>query len=366
MPVLAGVGAGVAVLGSALKAAVEDEAEQKTLATTLIAVAGATTQQIAATEKWIDVTQRATGVADSELRPALDVLVRSTGDVTKAQELLKIAMDVSQGTGKDLSTVSMALAKVMEGNTTAAARLVPELAGIAREGASADEMMAALATTFAGQTNVHAETAAGKMARLNIAFDEMKEKLGEKLMPIFIKFTDWLIEDAIPWIERTATELQVWWDKQDGLQSALKKTGETLHALLEDIRAFVEGIKAAVEWVDKLAKKLSNLPGGFTPLSEADVGQLRAKGFSDKEIKEMLGDKIGPIGSFGSGGVVQGPIGSPQLIQAHGGETILPTHKTGGGMQAISLNIDGRAFMTWLVDYSRDAGGIPITTRAPS
>lgn len=47
-------------------------------------------------------------------------------------------------------------------------------------------------------------------------------------------------------------------------------------------------------------------------------------------------DEIG----FDSGGIVPGPIGSRQMILAHGGETVLPTHKAGwggggGGMQII-------------------------------
>ncbi|HUP15240.1 MAG TPA: hypothetical protein VM848_04235 [Acidimicrobiia bacterium] len=36
-----------------------------------------------------------------------------------------------------------------------------------------------------------------------------------------------------------------------------------------------------------------------------------------------------PVGAFDRGGVVPGPMGSPQMILAHGGETILPTHRAG-------------------------------------
>jgi hypothetical protein len=104
------------------------------------------------------------------------LLTRQTGDVTKAQDLMRIAMDVAQGTGKDLNTVAAAMVKILEGNTGAASRLVPELTGIAREGAPASEVMDALAKTFAGQTAEHAGTMEGKFARLNIAFGEMKEK----------------------------------------------------------------------------------------------------------------------------------------------------------------------------------------------
>jgi hypothetical protein len=349
LPVLAGVGAGVAVLGSALKAAVEDEAEQRTLAETLRNVAGATDAQIVATEKWIDVTQRATGVADSDLRPALDKLVRSSSSVEEAQKNLGIAMDVSRGTGKDLDTVATALAKVLEGNTAAATKLVPELTGIAREGASADEVMSTLATTFKDQTTVHAGTAEGKMDRLNIAFAEMKEKLGEKLMPKLIGLTDWLIEKAIPWIEDVGTKVATWWEKQDGLRDAIEKGAKIFEALIEDVKAFVGWVDAAVTGVDNLAKKIKEMPDsifglrtglGDQSLGAGDVGQLRAKGLSDKEIKAILGDKIGEIGTFGSGGVVGGPRGSAQLIMAHGGETVLPTHKNGAGFGGPGIVIE--------------------------
>ena len=36
-----------------------------------------------------------------------------------------------------------------------------------------------------------------------------------------------------------------------------------------------------------------------------------------------------------SGGIVPGPTGSDQLILAHGGETVLPTHKPGFGLPTV-------------------------------
>ena len=293
LPVLAGVGAGVAVLGSALKAAIEDEAEQKKLAQTLISVAGATSAQIAATEKWIDVTQRATGVADSDLRPAYDKLVRSSGSLEAAQKNLGIAMDVSRGTGKDLDTVAQALAKVLEGNTAAAARLVPELTGIAREGASADEVMAALATTFQGQTAAHANTTAGKLERMNAAFAEMKEKVGEKLLPEVIKFSDWLIEKAIPWIEKTAEKIDAWWKKQDGLRDAIESGGEKVKAFTETVITLVGWVVAGGEAIDNLAKKMNSLPDRFLGLRTGFPGNNMSREEAEAELKRITGKASG-------------------------------------------------------------------------
>jgi hypothetical protein len=59
-------------------------------------------------------------------------------------------------------------------------------------------------------------------------------------------------------------------------------------------------------------------------------------GLGTVAIKNLLG--------FDSGGVVPGQIGSPVPILAHGGETVLPTHKedaSGFGNQSIVINISG-------------------------
>lgn len=46
------------------------------------------------------------------------------------------------------------------------------------------------------------------------------------------------------------------------------------------------------------------------------------------------------IPTFDTGGVVPGSIGSPQLIMAHGGETVLPTHKTGAVGNTVNINVN--------------------------
>lgn len=43
---------------------------------------------------------------------------------------------------------------------------------------------------------------------------------------------------------------------------------------------------------------------------------------------------------FDTGGVVPGPVGAPKLIVAHGGETVLPTHKAGYSRTS-NINVEG-------------------------
>lgn len=181
---LAGLGF-VAV--DAVKAFAEDDAAAQKLATTLQNVTNATDAQVKSVEDFITQTSIASAVADDELRPALDSLVRGTGDVAQAQDLLGLALDISAGTGKDLTTVSDALSKAYNGNFKALKALDPALAGLIEEGADADTIFGRLAGTFQNQASKQANTAQGKFKSLSIALGETKESIGAALLPIIEK-----------------------------------------------------------------------------------------------------------------------------------------------------------------------------------
>lgn len=198
LPAVAALGALTAAAGYSIKAAVEDSAAQAQLAKTLQNVVGATDAQITATEKTISAMQMATGVADDQLRPAYASLVLGTQDLTTANTALQLAMDISAGTGNDLAGVSDALAKAYGGNYKALKQLSPEIYGMIKDGASLDEVMAALSKTFGGSAAVAANTAEGKFKRLNVALSEVAESIGlallpfvEAVLPYLITFGNW-------------------------------------------------------------------------------------------------------------------------------------------------------------------------------
>lgn len=185
----------------AVKAAIEDEKAQKSLAQTLRNTVKATDAQIAATEEYIDKTARATGVADDQLRPSLDRLVRSTNDVTKAQKLQQLALDISAATSKDLATVTEALSKGYDGNLGALKRIGVPLDENIIKSKDFDAAVKALSETFAGQADVAANTFAGRMARIKIAIDEAKETLGQALLPILERFASFATDTLVPALE---------------------------------------------------------------------------------------------------------------------------------------------------------------------
>jgi hypothetical protein len=191
----------------AVKAAIEDQKAQVSLAQTLRNTTKATDQQVAAVEDYIDKTSRATGVTDDQLRPSLDRLVRSTQDVTKAQKLQQLALDISAGTGKDLATITEGLGKAYDGNLGALKRLGVPLDASIIKAKDFDAAVKALSETFAGQADAAANTFAGRMARVSVALNESKEQIGFALLPILEKLATFMTDTLLPVIEQLVNGL---------------------------------------------------------------------------------------------------------------------------------------------------------------
>jgi hypothetical protein len=198
---LAAVGAAAALMAvklgvDAVKGAAEDELSQKKLAKALQNTTGATDDQIASTEKYISKQQLAFGIADTKLRPALATLARATGDVTKAQQLNNLAIDISAATGKDLETVSLGLAKAYNGNIGALTRLGIPLDENIIKTKDFDAAAAELTKLFGGSAKANTETLQGKLAILKETFAELQEGVGVKLIPVLKNLLDSIMKPS--------------------------------------------------------------------------------------------------------------------------------------------------------------------------
>ena len=201
VPAAAALGAVVAVIGSSVQAAIEDAAAQASLARQIKASTGATVAQVAAVEDYISSLGRTVALSDDEARPAFQKLVVATKDLTLAQELLNLAIDVSAATGKDLATVSDALAKGYAGNMKGLQALSPELKLMIKDGATLSEVQKVLTANFGGAGVAAANTAAGGMKKLGIAFNETKESIGTAFLPVFEKMLP-VVQRFAAWAER--------------------------------------------------------------------------------------------------------------------------------------------------------------------
>jgi hypothetical protein len=197
--------AGLAAAGiSAARAAAEDQQSAALLAQTLRNSTGATAASVAKTEEWISATSKSAAVADDELRPALATLVRATGDVSKSQDAMGVALDVSAATGKDVESVSNALAKAYAGNTASLGKLVPGIDKAVLASGDMDAIMAELARTTGGSAAAAADSAAGKWKGFQIQMGEAQEAIGGALLPIMTRLGSSL-QGVAEWVQRNTT-----------------------------------------------------------------------------------------------------------------------------------------------------------------
>jgi hypothetical protein len=207
---------------------------------------------------FITKQQNLSGIVDDKLRPAFAKLALVIKKPEKAMKAFSLAMDVSAGTGKDLGTVSQAMAKFFGGNKSALDKLVPGLK-------DAGDKMAFLQSKYGGMAAVAGSN--DPFARINVVMEDFKEKLGTAFLPVIDKFAEWLTSDEA--------------------QTALDDIAKKVQAF-GDWFMSPEGQKTFDSWMDDL-KSLMTLVGDFLDL----VGEVRALLDTKTNQKAVLSTKSG-------------------------------------------------------------------------
>jgi hypothetical protein len=266
-----------------VKAAIEDEKAQLQLALALQSATNATDGQIKATEDAILQMSLATGVADDDLRPALQRLVVSTGSITKAQELLALALDVSAATGKPLETVTNALAKANDGQTTALAKLGVGITAAQAKTMDFTAIQGKLTDLWGGAAGKSAETFEGKIARLSVAFNETKETIGVALLPILDTLLTFINTNALPIVKAFSDSFSLKSETGlgktitdvagaiksfvmpifDGMKSAFDKIKTTITENKDEFQAFFDVIKYAAPIIGTVVGKAFDIIGSI-------------------------------------------------------------------------------------------------------
>ncbi len=133
-------------------------------------------------ENYISSLQSLYGVLDDQLRPAFQQLLTVTGSITKSQEALQTALNVSAATGKSLTEVSAALTRGFSGNTAGLSRLGAGISKATLKTGDMDKIMGELNKKFAGQAAARLDTYAGKMSLLTVAAADAQETIGKGLL----------------------------------------------------------------------------------------------------------------------------------------------------------------------------------------
>ena len=167
---------------ASIKAFADEDKAIKSLSRTLKNLGFTYSAQTGAVNNYIETLSTATGVFDDELRPAFETLLRATGSITKSQDLLALALDISAGTGKDLGSVVAALQKAYLGNNQALIKLGVGLTKAELASGDFEAITAKLGKLFAGQAADAADSYAGQINKLSIAADNAKEIIGKSLV----------------------------------------------------------------------------------------------------------------------------------------------------------------------------------------
>jgi hypothetical protein len=246
--IAAGAVAGLAAVAVGfVEAALEDDAAAAQLAQQLRQAAGASDEAVAGAEAYIAALSKTAAIADDDLRPALSTLATATGDTAKAQDLLALATDISAGTGKDLATVTQALAKAQLGSIGGLSKL-----GVATEDAdgkalSLEETLDKARTTFKGAGEAAANTAAGGLKKAQIGIGELQESLGAKLLPVLGAAGSFLNDTVLPALEAFGAAIgEIWGQVVAELEPQLTELRDLITGLLSGLAVFW------AEWGDEV------------------------------------------------------------------------------------------------------------------
>lgn len=227
----AAVGAFAIKLGKdAVQGAIRDQKAQASLALALRNTTNANNEVIASTVKYLDKLELSTGVNNDELIPSLQKLVTVTGDLNTAQRLQQLALDVSAGTTRELSSVTDTFVRALNGNLGAFKRLGVTIDATIIKNNDLAAAFEQLSKTYGGQAATRAETFEFRILRLQLAFDQALDSLGYAFLPILEEFVDTLNREVLPqiakWIELNKRGLA------EGLRSAADAAMELLKAAI--------------------------------------------------------------------------------------------------------------------------------------
>jgi len=328
-------GAATAFATQAIKNALADEAAQRKLEETIRASTNATAAQTAAVSQYIDKTSIAIGVTDDELRPALSRLIRSTNDITEAQDLLNLALDITAATGAPLATVSNALGKAYDGNAASLGRLGLGLDANLIKSKDTDAIFKQLTQTFGNFAENEAETTSKKFERLKIAMDEAKESIGAALLPLVERLATYLLTTFVPNMNAFIAGMTGSKIALDQSTKGAYEWGEQAKKVIETVIRFKDEIVAlgAVIATVFVVSKISAFVSGTIVLIQSLIKAYNALKASSIVAGVAAAFALNPLLGVGAVAVAAGVLAAANALAGQGdGDTAI---SASGGLNPI-------------------------------
>lgn len=240
------------VMMDASKVYFKDAQSVQRLDTALINNTNATDGQIHSIERQINSLSMLVAVQDDKLRGSYANIVAATKNTTASMRLLRIATDVSAGSGLGLEKVSKALTKAYMGNSASLRKLLP---GVQAGKAGINE----LADAYKGAGKTVGDKS--PFERIQLAMENLQEILGTVLAPLIEQFASWLGSEDFQKFMDTITTSAI------GMATSLSEALQPMFQMLNVVN------DPTFQWFVQQGQRISPINGGifglFKPTPDA-------------------------------------------------------------------------------------------------
>jgi len=240
------IGAGVAVgsaaalkgLQSVIAAAKDAQVAQANLAQAFAATGTSTAKYETQVNKAIQSTSKLAAIDDELVSESYASLLRTTGSVAKATRGVALAADIARARKISLAAATKVVEKAENGQLRGLRALGVQI----DKNTTSTEAIERAQKQFAGSAVAYGRTAAGAQQKLAVAFENLQERIGTKLLPVVTELTLKLV-DFIDWSEKN-------WPKfSKSVQNAYVKAKPFIDATVGEIRGIANAVQGMVRIV---------------------------------------------------------------------------------------------------------------------
>jgi hypothetical protein len=174
---------------------------------------------------------------------------------------------------------------------------------------SFDDITRRLSETFAGQADVAANTFEGRIARLRLAFEDVRDTLAERLLPFIEQFINFLTNKGVPALNAFIAGLT----GEEGLTTGIEEStkgfetfGKVVAGVIGIVQGFITFIREAVGLLVEFANQAIRLINIIKP--GADIGYIPNPSLTGG----MTGQSVPSLGT--STGLDRNPTGRAPVV----------------------------------------------------